>query len=146
MLYAKRASILLKQQRVKAAIRDCDEALKHNPDSATAYKFRGRAHRYNLLFWQLFSGKFPTTGVASYTIMPHHKNPSDSRFRHYRFTWLSPPSLPTFLSNVLSILFTYLNPGIHFIPGYSISLSYFGFKLSCTMRIHPAKHMHTLTP
>ncbi|KAK3864206.1 hypothetical protein Pcinc_030090 [Petrolisthes cinctipes] len=45
MLYAKRASILLKQQRVKAAIRDCDEALKHNPDSATAYKFRGRSHR-----------------------------------------------------------------------------------------------------
>lgn len=53
MLYAKRASILLKQKRVKAAIRDCDEALKHNPDSATAYKFRGRAHRYNLLFGNL---------------------------------------------------------------------------------------------
>ncbi|KAG0715081.1 Hsc70-interacting protein [Chionoecetes opilio] len=48
LLYAKRASILIKQKRVKAAIRDCDEALKHNPDSATAFKFRGRAHRWVL--------------------------------------------------------------------------------------------------
>ncbi|XP_071543444.1 hsc70-interacting protein-like isoform X1 [Panulirus ornatus] len=45
MLYAKRANALLKQKRVKAVIRDCDEALKFNPDSAAAYKYRGRAHR-----------------------------------------------------------------------------------------------------
>lgn len=45
MLYAKRANILLKQKRVKAAIRDCDEALKYNPDSAAAHKYRGRANR-----------------------------------------------------------------------------------------------------
>lgn len=45
MLYAKRANILLKQERVKAAIKDCDEAIKLNPDSAAAYKYRGRAHR-----------------------------------------------------------------------------------------------------
>lgn len=50
MLYAKRASILLKQKRVNAAIRDCNEALKHNPDSATAHKFRGRANRLVFLF------------------------------------------------------------------------------------------------
>lgn len=46
MLYAKRASVLLKQNRVKAALRDCDEAIKLNPDSASAYKFRGRSHRF----------------------------------------------------------------------------------------------------
>ena len=45
MMYAKRANILLKQKRVKAALRDCDEAIKLNPDSATAHKFRGRANR-----------------------------------------------------------------------------------------------------
>ncbi|RXG70103.1 Hsc70-interacting protein [Armadillidium vulgare] len=45
MLYAKRASVLLKQNRVTAALRDCDEAIKLNPDSASAYKFRGRSHR-----------------------------------------------------------------------------------------------------
>lgn len=46
MQYAKRGSILLKQQRVKAAIRDCDKAITYNPDSAAAYKYRGRAHRW----------------------------------------------------------------------------------------------------
>ncbi|VDN53883.1 unnamed protein product [Dracunculus medinensis] len=43
LLHAKRASILLNLKKPNAAIRDCDKALSINPDSAQAYKFRGRA-------------------------------------------------------------------------------------------------------
>lgn len=35
----------MKLQKPNACIRDCSQALKLNPDSAAAYKFRGRAHR-----------------------------------------------------------------------------------------------------
>uniref|UniRef100_A0A0K0CXF8 TPR_REGION domain-containing protein n=1 Tax=Angiostrongylus cantonensis TaxID=6313 RepID=A0A0K0CXF8_ANGCA len=45
MLHAKRASVLLKLKRPMAAIADCDKAISINPDSAQAYKFRGRAYR-----------------------------------------------------------------------------------------------------
>jgi len=45
MLYAKRASALMKLKRVKAVIADCDEAISRNPDSALAHKLRGRAYR-----------------------------------------------------------------------------------------------------
>uniref|UniRef100_A0A0N5A8B5 TPR_REGION domain-containing protein n=1 Tax=Syphacia muris TaxID=451379 RepID=A0A0N5A8B5_9BILA len=45
MIYAKRASALLKLNKPSGAIRDCDKALALNPDSAAAYKFRGRANR-----------------------------------------------------------------------------------------------------
>merc|ERR1712106_295281 len=38
-------NILIKQKRVNACIKDCDMAIKMNPDSASAFKFRGRAHR-----------------------------------------------------------------------------------------------------
>nr|CAD2169808.1 unnamed protein product [Meloidogyne enterolobii]CAD2196990.1 unnamed protein product [Meloidogyne enterolobii] len=45
ILHAKRASTLLKMSKLSAAIKDCDKAIAINPDSAAAYKFRGRAHR-----------------------------------------------------------------------------------------------------
>jgi len=45
LLYARRASVLLKMKRPIACIRDCTEALKLNPDSAKAYKTRGKAYR-----------------------------------------------------------------------------------------------------
>ncbi|CAL4069487.1 unnamed protein product, partial [Meganyctiphanes norvegica] len=45
MLYAKRGNILLTQKRINACIKDCDIAIKLNPNLASAYKFRGRAHR-----------------------------------------------------------------------------------------------------
>jgi len=45
LLYARRASVLLKLNRPMACIRDCSEALKLNPDSAKAYKIRGKAYR-----------------------------------------------------------------------------------------------------
>jgi len=45
LLHAKRANVLLKLNKPVAAIRDCDKAIAINPDSAQAYKFRGRAHR-----------------------------------------------------------------------------------------------------
>ena len=32
-------------EKPNAAIRDCDEAIKINADSAQPYKWRGRAHR-----------------------------------------------------------------------------------------------------
>lgn len=45
ILYAKRASVYIKMQKPNAAIRDCDKAIKINPDSAQPYKWRGKAHR-----------------------------------------------------------------------------------------------------
>lgn len=45
LFYAKRGQAFLKLSKPNAAIRDCDQALKLNPDSASAYKFRGRAQR-----------------------------------------------------------------------------------------------------
>merc|ERR1712038_124386 len=44
-VYAKRGTCYLKMKRPNACIRDCDRAIKLNPDSAPAHKFRGRAHR-----------------------------------------------------------------------------------------------------
>ncbi|KAM7318750.1 hypothetical protein ACRRTK_021862 [Alexandromys fortis] len=43
-LYAKRASVFVKLQKPKAAIRDCDRAIEINPDSAQPYKWQGKAH------------------------------------------------------------------------------------------------------
>mmetsp|Transcript_10025 Transcript_10025/g.14490 ORF Transcript_10025/g.14490 Transcript_10025/m.14490 type:complete len:390 (+) Transcript_10025:94-1263(+) len=45
LLYGNRADCLLKLNRPRAAIRDCDEALKINPDSAKSFKIRGRAKK-----------------------------------------------------------------------------------------------------
>lgn len=45
ILFAKRASVYIKMQKPNAAIRDCDRAIKINPDSAQPYKWRGKAHR-----------------------------------------------------------------------------------------------------
>ncbi|XP_038624009.1 putative protein FAM10A4 [Tachyglossus aculeatus] len=45
ILYAKTASVFVKLQRPNAAIRDCDQAIDINPDSAQPYKWRGKAHR-----------------------------------------------------------------------------------------------------
>jgi len=45
LFHAKRGQAYLKLNKPNAAIRDCDRALKMNPDSAAAFKFRGRAHR-----------------------------------------------------------------------------------------------------
>jgi suppressor of tumorigenicity protein 13 len=45
LFYAKRGQAFLKLKKPNAAIRDCDRALVLNPDSASAYKFRGRANR-----------------------------------------------------------------------------------------------------
>jgi len=44
ILYAKRANCYIKLKKPNMAIRDCTSAIKHNPDSAAGYKFRGRAH------------------------------------------------------------------------------------------------------
>merc|ERR1712157_619723 len=41
LLYANRANVLLKLSRPEHAIRDCDAALKLNPDSAKALRIRG---------------------------------------------------------------------------------------------------------
>lgn len=45
MPYAKRGQTYLKLQKPNACIRDCSQAIKINPNSAIAFKFRGRAHR-----------------------------------------------------------------------------------------------------
>ena len=41
----KLCSVLIKLQRPMAAIKDCTEAARLNPDSAQVYKWRGRAHQ-----------------------------------------------------------------------------------------------------
>eukprot|EP01006_Ploeotia_vitrea_P026763 TRINITY_DN59710_c0_g1_i1.p1 TRINITY_DN59710_c0_g1~~TRINITY_DN59710_c0_g1_i1.p1 ORF type:complete len:896 (-),score=116.58 TRINITY_DN59710_c0_g1_i1:129-2816(-) len=43
ILYAVRADFLLKQNKPLSAIRDCDEAIKMNPNSAKPHKVRGKA-------------------------------------------------------------------------------------------------------
>ncbi|TRY73595.1 hypothetical protein TCAL_03347 [Tigriopus californicus] len=45
VVFAKRGACFLKLQKPQACIRDCDRAIELNPDSAPAYKNRGRAHR-----------------------------------------------------------------------------------------------------
>lgn len=45
LLYANRANVLLKLERPLAAERDCDLALKENPDSAKALRTRGKARK-----------------------------------------------------------------------------------------------------
>lgn len=45
IILAKRASIYVRLNKPCAAIRDCDRAIQLNPDSAQAYKWRGKAHR-----------------------------------------------------------------------------------------------------
>merc|ERR1711972_428067 len=45
MLYAKRADLLLKLKRPNACIADTTAAIEINPDSAKAYRIRGKAHR-----------------------------------------------------------------------------------------------------
>lgn len=45
LLYANRANVFLKLGRPKAAERDCDNALKENPDSAKALRIRGKARK-----------------------------------------------------------------------------------------------------
>jgi suppressor of tumorigenicity protein 13 len=45
LLYANRATVLYKLQRYRAAERDCNEALKENPDSAKALRIRGKTRK-----------------------------------------------------------------------------------------------------
>jgi len=45
MMYAKRAEMLLKLKRPCASIADCDAAIEINPDSAKAFRMRGKAYR-----------------------------------------------------------------------------------------------------
>mmetsp|Transcript_109744 Transcript_109744/g.342061 ORF Transcript_109744/g.342061 Transcript_109744/m.342061 type:complete len:279 (-) Transcript_109744:36-872(-) len=46
MMVAKRAELLLKQKRFRAAIEDATLALRLNPDSGKAYRVRGKARRF----------------------------------------------------------------------------------------------------
>lgn len=45
LAYANRANAYLQLKRPNAAIKDCDAAIAINPDSAKAYKMRGKAYR-----------------------------------------------------------------------------------------------------
>jgi suppressor of tumorigenicity protein 13 len=45
LLYANRATVLLKLDQYAAAARDCDEALAMNPDSGKALRVRGKARK-----------------------------------------------------------------------------------------------------
>lgn len=45
LLYAKRGQVFLMLGKPNACIRDCDRSIELNPDSAAAFKFRGRANQ-----------------------------------------------------------------------------------------------------
>ena len=45
LLLSKRGQAFLQLGKPNACIKDCSHALQINPDSAAAYKYRGRAHR-----------------------------------------------------------------------------------------------------
>jgi tetratricopeptide (TPR) repeat protein len=45
MNYTKRADLLMKSKKPRAAIADCKAALEINPDSAKAYRISGLAYR-----------------------------------------------------------------------------------------------------
>eukprot|EP00971_Amphidinium_carterae_P045964 904272-Amphidinium_carterae.1 len=47
MLLCKRGELLLKLRRPKAALQDSNAALKINPDSAKAYRLRGKVMRHH---------------------------------------------------------------------------------------------------
>ncbi len=49
LLFAKRANCFIHLQKPNAAIRDCDQAIKINSNSAPGHKFRGRAKRYDVV-------------------------------------------------------------------------------------------------
>lgn len=51
LVYTKRGELLLRQQRPRAAIRDCSVAIEVNPDCGRAYRIRGMAHR-RLGMWE----------------------------------------------------------------------------------------------
>mmetsp|Transcript_22361 Transcript_22361/g.39848 ORF Transcript_22361/g.39848 Transcript_22361/m.39848 type:complete len:278 (-) Transcript_22361:167-1000(-) len=46
MMVAKRAEVLMKQKRYRAVVADASLALSMNPDSAKAYRVRGKARRF----------------------------------------------------------------------------------------------------
>lgn len=49
LMFAKRANCYLHLKKPNASIRDCNKAIEMNPDSATAHKYRGRAHRLDAI-------------------------------------------------------------------------------------------------
>ncbi|XP_077358512.1 hsc70-interacting protein isoform X2 [Festucalex cinctus] len=65
IMYAKRASVYIKMQKPNAAIRDCDRAIKINPDSAQPYKWRGKAHKL-LGHWEEAARDLATTCKLDY--------------------------------------------------------------------------------
>lgn len=65
MLLAKRGELLLKLRRPTAAIVDASAALAKNPDSAKAYRLRGKAHRY-LSMWDEAVADFATCQNIDY--------------------------------------------------------------------------------
>ena len=65
LVYANRANAYLKLKKPNAAKKDCDAALQINPDSAKAFKMRGKANRM-LGAWEASS---PET---LFSLFPHH--------------------------------------------------------------------------
>mmetsp|Transcript_54942 Transcript_54942/g.117922 ORF Transcript_54942/g.117922 Transcript_54942/m.117922 type:complete len:248 (-) Transcript_54942:33-776(-) len=59
MLISKRAQLLMKLDRPRAAANDCTEALKINPDSGKAFKIRARAYR-KIEMWEEAHADFQT--------------------------------------------------------------------------------------
>uniref|UniRef100_A0ABI7WZM4 Hsp70-interacting protein N-terminal domain-containing protein n=1 Tax=Felis catus TaxID=9685 RepID=A0ABI7WZM4_FELCA len=51
ILYAKRASVFIKLQKLNAAIRGCDRAIEINPDSVQPYKWEEAAHDLDFNAW-----------------------------------------------------------------------------------------------
>ena len=58
-------SVFIKLKRPNAAIKDSNEAVNINPDSAQGYKWRGRAHQM-LGHWEEAAKDFQTTAKLDY--------------------------------------------------------------------------------
>ena len=65
-------SVFLKLQKPVAAIRDCDQAVKLNPDSAQGYKWRGKAHRFSFSTASLFSSTYRLCVLLYLTMIVGH--------------------------------------------------------------------------
>eukprot|EP00927_Polykrikos_kofoidii_P063794 TRINITY_DN5869_c0_g1_i1.p1 TRINITY_DN5869_c0_g1~~TRINITY_DN5869_c0_g1_i1.p1 ORF type:complete len:237 (-),score=68.95 TRINITY_DN5869_c0_g1_i1:49-759(-) len=59
LMYSRRAQILLQLDRPRASVNDCNAALEINPDSAKAFKTRGRAYK-KLEMWLEAHSDFST--------------------------------------------------------------------------------------
>ena len=112
LVYANRANAYLKLKKPNAAKKDCDAALQINPDSAKAFKMRGKANRMlgaweasspQTLFFPLFPPfVFESDARSVGREVSHSESQRETFVKKTTFTLaLFPTILPTMLPNGL---------------------------------------------